>query len=89
MQPIVLKTANANGVSDYANGFAPHYLIEDDFNAQLGTLAEDMLAKSIELITGITIAEPARIASPSYPKNMSSIANEKVIGQQYMYFDMK
>lgn len=89
MQPIVLKTANANGVSDYSNGFAPHYLIEDDFNAQLGTLAEDMLAKSIELITGITIAEPARIASPSYPKNMRSIANEKVIGQQHMYIDMK
>ena len=87
MQPIVLKTANANGVSDYSDGFAPHYLIEDDFDAQLGTLAEDMLAKSIELITGITITEPARIAGPSYPKNMHSITQEKVIEKQRMYFD--
>jgi len=89
MQPIVLKTANANDVSDYSNGFAPHHMVDDDFNAQLGTLAEDMLAKSIELITGIAITEPARIAGSSYPKNMYPVANENVIGKQRMYFDSK
>ena len=87
MQPIVLKTANANGVTDYINGFAPHYLVEDDFDAELGTLGEDMLAKSIELITGKTVTEPARIASSAFPKNMYSIIDEKTVRKQNMYFD--
>ncbi len=87
MQPIVLKTANADGVSDYSNGFAPQYFIEDDLDAELGTLSEDMLAKSIELITGKIISEPARVASPSLPKNMQSIAYEHILGKQNMYFD--
>lgn len=87
MQPIVLKTANANGVTDYINGFAPHYLVKDDFDAELGTLGEDMLAKSIELITGKTVTEPARIASSRIPKNMQSIIDERVVRKQNMYFD--
>lgn len=87
MQPIVLKTANAVGVSDYSNGFAPQYFIEDDLDAELGTLSEDMLAKSIELITGKIISEPARIASRSFPKNLQSIAYEHILGKQNMYFD--
>ncbi|MCK5372164.1 MAG: hypothetical protein KAQ62_26565, partial [Cyclobacteriaceae bacterium] len=87
MQPIVLKTANANGVTDYINGFAPHYLVEDDFDAELGTLGEDMLAKSIELITGKTVTEPARIASSAFPKNMHSIIIESDVKKQNMYFD--
>lgn len=87
MQPIVLKTANANGITDYINGFAPHYLVKDDFDAELGTLGEDMLAKSIELITGKTVTEPARIASSRIPKNMQSIIDERVVRKQNMYFD--
>ncbi len=88
MQPIVLKTANANGVTDYSNGFAPHYLVEDDFDAELGTLSEDMLVKSIELITGKIIGDPARIASSTLPKHMQSISNELVTKKQNMYFDL-
>lgn len=88
MQPIVLKTANANGITDYSNGFEPHYLIEDDFDAELGTLSEDMLVRSIELITGKVIADPARIASSTIPKNMQSISNELIVKKQNMYFDL-
>ena len=87
MQPIVLKTANAVGVSDYSNGFSPQYLIEDDFDAELGTLSEDMLAKSIELITGKIISESARTARSNQPKNMQSIINENVAAKQKMYLD--
>lgn len=87
MQPIVLKTANAFGVSDYSNGFSPQYQIEDDFNAELGTLSEDMLAKSIELITGKNISESARTASSNQPKNMQSIINDEVAAKQKMYLD--
>ncbi len=89
MQPIVLKTANANGVSDYVNGFTPDFIVEDDFDAELGTLTEDMLSKSIELITGKTITDPARIASSATPENMRSIPNEQVIRKQNMYYEMK
>ena len=87
MQPIVLKTANANGISDYADGFEPDYLIEDDFNAPLGTLDEDMLAKSIELITGKTISDPARIASTAVPFTIRSFANAQELRKQTMYID--
>lgn len=87
MQPIVLKTANANGVTDYINGFAPDFIVKDDFDAELGTLAEDMLAKSIELITGKIVTEPARIASSAIPGNMHSIIIESDVKKQNMYFD--
>lgn len=89
MQPIVLKTANANGITDYSNGFEPHYLVKDDFDAELGTLSEDMLVKSIELITGKVIADPARIASSTLPKNLQSISNALVAKKQYMYIDLE
>jgi len=88
MQPIVLKTANANGVSDYSNGFAPQFVVEDDFDAELGTLAEDMLVRAVEMITGKTIAEPARIAAAPMPENMSPIIHQQESSRQNMYFEM-
>lgn len=88
IQPIVLKTANAIGISDYSNGFAPEYVIDDDFNAALGTLEEDMLAKSIELITGKVITEPGRIAASSIPKNMISISSKRDLNKQNMYLEI-
>lgn len=75
LQPIVMKAANVDGVSDYSNGFAPDYVVSDGYNAELGTLAENMLAKSVELITGKTITDPARIASLNIPDNSTPIPN--------------
>ena len=89
MQPIVLKTANANGISDYANGFAPDYYIEDDFNAQLGTLEEDLLATSVELITGVIISDPARISSMPKASELPSITNIYETRKQNMYLDLQ
>ncbi len=88
LQPIVLKTSNANGVSDYSNGFSPHYFIEDDFNAQLGTLAEDMLAKSIELITGKTITDPARMAASQLPPELNPVPNLLMEQKQNMFLEL-
>ncbi len=87
MQPIVLKTANALGVSDYNDGLTPEFIVEDDFNAELGTLEEDMLAKAIELITGITIGEPARVASDYFPKNVRTIVTEAESKKQILNVD--
>lgn len=89
LQPITMKSANVDGNSDYANGFAPNYIIEDDFNAPLGTLEEDILAKAIELITGKTIGDPARIAASTFPKTLRSFTNQKEVEKQNMYFDIE
>jgi C-terminal processing protease CtpA/Prc len=61
IQPIVLKTANTNGVSDYKDGIAPDYLVEDDYFSPLGSLEEARLAQAISLITGIPVDPAARL----------------------------
>jgi C-terminal processing protease CtpA/Prc len=88
IQPIVLKTANANGESDYAGGFAPDYFVEDDFNAPLGTYEEDMLGRSLELITGMTIGDPARIASSYFPDNVIEIQQDRELKKQILNLDI-
>ncbi|MCR8668599.1 S41 family peptidase [Aestuariibaculum sp. M13] len=65
MQPLVLKSANKNGVSDYYQGLTPDYLItyqtssgataEGEDLLNMGTLGDEnevFLAKAISLITG-------------------------------------
>lgn len=89
MQPIVLKTANANGISDYSGGFAPEYIVEDDFNAELGTLDEDMFAAAIELITGISISDPARVEASYFPGNTTTIQPEIDLQRQRMILDLE
>ena len=86
LQPIVMKAANALGESDYGSGFAPDYVVNDDFNAPLGSLAEDMLATAVELITGVTITDPARIAAPKIPDNIITLPNPDVERRQQLYF---
>ncbi|GAA4291422.1 S41 family peptidase [Aestuariibaculum suncheonense] len=67
IQPLVLKSANKNGVTDYYNGLTPDYLItyqtgsgaiaEGEDLLNLGTLGDEnevFLAKAISLITGST-----------------------------------
>jgi hypothetical protein len=87
MQPIVLKTANVNGISDYSNGFAPEYLIKDDFNAALGTLEEDMLATAVELITGIAISETSRLSTGYFPDNVTKIQPQEDLIKQRLTLD--
>lgn len=87
IQPIVLKTANVNWETDYSNGFAPDYLIDDDFDAALGTLDEDMLARAIELITGASILGPARVGK--FPLDDAiQIIPQKLIAKENMYWDL-
>jgi len=58
LQPIVLRYANANGVTDFKNGFAPTYYVADQLlPAQpLGDLSEPLLKKAVENITGVQIS---------------------------------
>ncbi|WP_166964813.1 S41 family peptidase [Yeosuana marina] len=79
MQPLVLKSANASGVTDYYNGLDPDYPItyqtssgssyEGENMTDLGTLGdinEPFLAKALSLITGVT----TKSSNSKYNKNI-------------------
>ncbi|MCG8309577.1 MAG: S41 family peptidase [Cytophagales bacterium] len=88
LQPIVMKAANVNGESDYGDGFAPHHIVGDDYDAELGSLAENMLARTAELITGKTITDPARMAASKIPKNLISMPNPRMEERQRLHFEI-
>ena len=55
MQPIVLRSENANGFGHYESGIVPDFEIKEDVR-NLGTLGDEnepLLAKALELITGM------------------------------------
>ncbi len=55
LQPITLKIANSLGVSDFVNGFAPDYEVEEDIYNMLpfGDEDEQMLKAALNAINGI------------------------------------
>ncbi|BDD05120.1 S41 family peptidase [Aureibacter tunicatorum] len=53
IQPIVYKSENAWGVTDYEDGFFPDYQVPDDFWNQLGDLNEARLNVAFQQIIGI------------------------------------
>lgn len=57
VQPIVMRYANANGVTDFKNGFAPTFLVRDELLPAfpLGDITEPLLKKAVEQITGVQI----------------------------------
>lgn len=57
MQPIVVKIANANGVSDYVNGLTPDYLAEEDIANLLpfGDQNETLLRVALYNIRGLAV----------------------------------
>lgn len=58
IQPIILKYANAEGVSDFKDGFMPDHSVKDDIFSKipLGDENEPLFAKAISLITGTPTA---------------------------------
>lgn len=65
LQPIVLRYANANGVTDFKDGFAPDIPVEDDLFATfpLGDKNDPLFKAAIEDITGSPV-----VAMKSAPK---------------------
>ncbi len=57
VQPIILKYANSQGVTDFKDGFAPDIAVEDDLfsTIPLGNKDEAMLKKTLENITGVEV----------------------------------
>jgi len=60
IMPIILKYFNKDHQSNFTNGFAPDFLLQDDYTYQLGDKREALLAKAISQITGVQ-AIPSRI----------------------------
>ena len=71
LQPIVLRYANAEGVTNFVNGFAPDYLVKDELlPAQpLGDLSEPLFRKAVENITGVPIVA-LKSALPEFKLNV-------------------
>jgi len=57
LQPIVIRYANSQGVTDFKDGFAPDILVDDNISngIPLGDMNEPLLKSAIENITGTTI----------------------------------
>lgn len=70
IQPIVLRYANSEGVTDFKEGFAPDILVEDDilYNPKpLGDMEEDLFKAAIERITGSTVVAQKSAELPRMP----------------------
>lgn len=67
LQPIVLRYANAQGVTNFVNGFAPDNYVKDQLlpAAPLGDLSEPLLKKAVENITGVQITA-LKSATPQF-----------------------
>lgn len=80
IQPIVLRYANANGVTDFKNGFAPDFYVYDDLwsGIALGDPTEPIFAKAIEQITGVVKAESFK---------RQSIPEHTIVGHGFSRFD--
>ncbi len=54
MQPIVLRTLNADNFGNYSNGIDPDHELEENMDnlGQIGSTDEPLLAKAISVITG-------------------------------------
>lgn len=70
IQPIVLRFANSQGVTDFKNGFDPDIAVKDSLilGHQLGDINEPLLKAAIQDITGTPVMalKKARIAAPEY-----------------------
>ena len=49
---VTSRIANADGVTDYVNGFEPDHFVQDDYITPLGDPTEPLLAQALSLITG-------------------------------------
>jgi len=66
---VTSRLSNKNGETDFVDGFAPDYLVYDDYTTPLGDQTEPLFAKAISLITGV----PAK-AKASSAVNFAPVA---------------
>ncbi len=66
IQPIVIRYANSQGITNFKDGFAPDFRVKDELlpAIPLGDLTEPLLKKAVEDITGTTLPAPKRAVLP-------------------------
>ncbi|WP_374959634.1 S41 family peptidase [Gilvibacter sp.] len=66
MQPLILKSVNANGVTDYFDGLAPDTLLPEDYTnlGTLGDVNEPLLAEALFQITGAGFGAAPKTSGP-------------------------
>jgi len=69
LQPIVLRYANAYGVTDFKDGFAPDIQADDDLfdTYPLGDMNDPLFAAAIEDITGTPVVSAIKSARQTHP----------------------
>ena len=79
MQPLIFKSLNAAGVTDYFNGLTPDIFLDESIAnlGELGTQNEPLLARAIADITGGNIAKFDIQKTKNIP--MFSVANKSII----------
>ncbi|UKJ08655.1 S41 family peptidase [Solitalea lacus] len=94
IQPIVTKSFNSLGKSDYTNGFAPDILDFDNSISlkQLGDINESMLNKALVQITGGVVAsaratEADREATKLFMKDITSSIDRKSMAYKFLLDD--
>jgi carboxyl-terminal processing protease len=70
IMPLILKYQNSIGFTDFVNGLAPDFEIDDDlFNAKpLGDIGDPIYAKAVEVLTGKTTSAARMRPSVPYDK---------------------
>lgn len=84
MQPIVVKIANANGISDFINGLAPDYAATEDIAnlLPLGDRNETLLKPILNKIQGFPLAAISTKAAAMGLKKLTDSQAQKVFSQQ-------
>jgi C-terminal processing protease CtpA/Prc len=94
MQPIIAKMSNADGFSDYGDGFTPDKIIyenQEESIMQLGDMRELLLRTTIATIFGIEgedVVTTKRIASPATSLVIGSAADRNPV-RQNQYITLK
>jgi len=82
IQPLVLKSTNSAGVSDYIDGLAPDFQVSEDYEnlGQLGDPNEPFLKVAIDVILGNKISIPTgvEIFKPVGESGMDQIDYQKM-----------
>ncbi|HKJ42985.1 MAG TPA: S41 family peptidase, partial [Sunxiuqinia sp.] len=84
--PIVMKYSNIDGFTDFKNGIAPDYLIEDDpmMSFQFGDKSDPVVAKAIGLATGTTAVAAKAARVPRYQR----IVPDELIRKRNLYIPL-
>ena len=85
IMPIVVKYANKNGYTDFADGLPPDHQIDDNLFTALpfGEATDPLIAKAIEVITGKSAA--TKSAKISYPITIKQVVPPQMEYKKSLY----